>query len=60
MKFNEFKRKIHETGSVTNTRIFQIDDLRGAVVSVLTWLQSVEAQFCVSDVVENQSADDLI
>ena len=58
MKFNEFKRKVHETGNVANTRIFRINDLRGVVVSVLTWLQSVEVQLCVSDVVENQSADD--
>jgi len=60
MKFNDFKRKVHETGNVTNTRIFRIDDVCGVVVSVLPWLQSVEAQLCVSDVVENQSADELI
>lgn len=58
MKFNEFKRKVHETGNVANTRIFRIDDVRGAEVSVMPWSQSVEVQLCVSDVVENQSADD--
>jgi len=60
MKFSQFKRKLLETGSVTTTRIFRIDDVCGVVVSVLPWLQSVEAQLFVSDVVENQSADELM